>query len=168
MIEKTYADFAWEQAAELLAIDSPCGYTARAARWVKDAFEKLGFDARITVKGGVLVDLGGVDDKDGLYLEAHVDTLGLMVRAVREDGQLSITCATPLGRAEDVCPIEGNGEELVIGFNNSYLLDALKAAPAEVLQVNLGNGSSPCVLTPEDGSDKFLYMILPVRLRAGE
>ena len=48
---------------------------------MKDAFEKLGFDARITVKGGVLVDLGGVDDKDGLYLEAHVDTLGAMVRA---------------------------------------------------------------------------------------
>ncbi|MBQ3276453.1 MAG: DNA polymerase III subunit beta [Oscillospiraceae bacterium] len=84
------------------------------------------------------------------------------------DGQLSITCATPLGRAEDVCPIDGNGDNLIIGFNNSYLLDALKAAPAEVLQVNLGNGSSPCVLTPEDGSDKFLYMILPVRLRAGE
>ena len=84
------------------------------------------------------------------------------------DGQLSITCATPLGRAEDVCPVEGNGGDMVIGFNNSYLLDALKAAPAEVLQVNLGNGSSPCVLTPEDGSDKFLYMILPVRLRAGD
>ena len=87
------------------------------------------------------------------------------LRCVFGDGQLSITCATPLGRAEDVCPIDGDGRELVIGFNNSYLLDALKAAPADVLQVNLGTGSSPCVLTPEDGSDKFLYMILPVRLR---
>ena len=91
MIEKTYADFAWEQAAELLAIDSPSGYTARAARWVKDAFEKLGFDARITVKGGVLVDLGGVDDKDGLYLEAHVDTLGAMVSAIKGSGRLKMT-----------------------------------------------------------------------------
>ena len=75
MIEKTYADFAWEQAAELLAIDSPSGFTAWAARWVKDAFENLGFVARITVKGGVLVDLGGVDDKDGLYLEARQYTI---------------------------------------------------------------------------------------------
>ena len=65
MIEKNYADFAWEQASELLAIDSPSGYTAKAARWVRDAFAKLGFDARITVKGGVLVDLGGMDEKDG-------------------------------------------------------------------------------------------------------
>ena len=84
------------------------------------------------------------------------------------DGQLSITCATPLGRAEDVCPVEGNGGDMVIGFNNSYLLDALKAAPADTLTVNLISGSSPCVLTPEDGGDRFLYMILPVRLRAGE
>ena len=61
--------------------------------------------------------------------------------------------------------MEGDGCGLVIGFNNTYLLDALKAAPAEVLTVNLISGSSPCVLTPEDGSDKFLYMILPVRLR---
>ena len=88
------------------------------------------------------------------------------LRCVFGDGVLSITCATPLGRAEDSCAIDGNGTDLMIGFNNSYLLDALKAAPADVLQVNLGTGSSPCVLTAEDGSDKFLYMILPVRLRA--
>ena len=81
------------------------------------------------------------------------------------DGKLSITCATPLGRAEDSCPMEGDGGDLVIGFNNSYLMDALKAAPADTLRVNLISGSSPCVITPEDGSDSFLYMILPVRLR---
>jgi len=84
------------------------------------------------------------------------------------DGELTVTCATPLGRAEDVCPMEGDGGGLVIGFNNSYLLDALKAAPAETLTVNLISGSSPCVITPEDGSDSFLYMILPVRLRGAD
>ena len=91
MIEKIYADFAWEQAAELLAIDSPSGYTAKAAQWVKEAFEELGFDAKITVKGGVLVDLGGVDDQDALFLEAHVDTLGAMVSAIKGSGRLKMT-----------------------------------------------------------------------------
>ena len=43
-----------------------------------------------------------------------------------------------------------------------------EAAPEEKICVNLISGSSPCVITPEDGSEKFLYMILPVRLRAGE
>ena len=91
MLEKTYADFAWEQAAELLAIDSPSGYTAKAAQWVKDAFEKLGFDAKITVKGGVLVDLGGENADDALLLEAHVDTLGAMVAGIKGSGRLKLT-----------------------------------------------------------------------------
>ena len=81
-MDRKYADFAWEQAAALLAIDSPTGFTEKAAIWVKDAFEKLGFEAKITTKGGVLVDLGGENAEDGLLLEAHADTLGGMVAEV--------------------------------------------------------------------------------------
>ena len=91
MIEKTYADYAWEQTAALLAIDSPTGYTAKAAAWVRDAFAALGFDARITVKGGVLVDLGGRNAEDALLLEAHADTLGAMVAQIKGNGRLKLT-----------------------------------------------------------------------------
>ena len=91
MINLTYADFAWEQAASLLAIDSPSGFTARAAAWVKEAFESLGFEAIITTKGGVLVDLGGTDAADGLLLEAHADTLGAMVAQIKGSGALKLT-----------------------------------------------------------------------------
>lgn len=45
MINEKYADYAWEQTAALLAIDSPSGFTRRAAEWVKTAFEALGFPA---------------------------------------------------------------------------------------------------------------------------
>ena len=91
MLEKIYADYGWEQAAALLAIDSPTGYTAKAAQWVKDSFEKLDFAATITVKGGVLVDLGGEDANDALLLEAHADTLGAMVAEVKGNGRLRLT-----------------------------------------------------------------------------
>ena len=91
MLEKIYADYAWEQAASLLAIDSPSGYTKEAAIWVKNAFESLGFSATITVKGGVLVDLGGKDENDALLLEAHADTLGCMVAEVKGNGRLRLT-----------------------------------------------------------------------------
>ena len=91
MINFDYADYAWEQAAALLAIDSPSGFTARAAAWVKEAFEKLGFTANITTKGGVLIDLGGADEQDGLLLEAHTDTLGGMVAQIKGDGRLKLT-----------------------------------------------------------------------------
>ena len=91
MIEKIYADYAWEQAAAVLAIDSPSGYTDKAAQWVKEAFEKLGFESRITTKGGVLVDLGGENSEDGLMLAAHADTLGGMVAMVKGNGRLKLT-----------------------------------------------------------------------------
>ena len=91
MIEKIHADFAWEQAAELLAIDSPSGYTAKAAAWVKEAFEKLGFTAWITTKGGVIADLGGKNENDGLLLAAHADTLGAMVHTIKGNGRLKLT-----------------------------------------------------------------------------
>ena len=91
MIPFDYADYAWEKAAELLAIDSPSGFTKKAALWVKNAFEALGFPATITVKGGVLVRLGGQDDSDGLLLEAHTDTLGGMICRIKGDGRLHLT-----------------------------------------------------------------------------
>ncbi len=90
----TYTEFAVQKTAELLAIDSPTGYTEKAALWVKNAFEELGFSATITGKGGVLIDLGGEDEENALLLEAHVDTLGGMIAEIKGNGRLRIT---PLG-----------------------------------------------------------------------
>ena len=56
---KNYADYAWAQTARLLDIDSPTGFTDRAATWVRDAFAALGYETHITNKGGVIADLGG-------------------------------------------------------------------------------------------------------------
>ena len=91
MIEKSYADFSWEKTAALLAIDSPSGFTENAAKWVCAEFQLMGFNASITTKGGVLVDLGGADSTDALLLEAHTDTLGGMVCQVKGDGSLKLT-----------------------------------------------------------------------------
>ena len=90
------------------------------------------------------------------------------LRLTFNDDAIDFACTTPLGRAEDVCPCEGSGEGLEIGFNDRYLSDALKNAPADEIQLSLNTGSSPCILTAADGSDNFTYMILPVRLRAGQ
>ena len=69
---KQYTDFLVKETETLLNIDSPTGYTEDAAAWVKNEFEKLGFEAKLTNKGGVLVSLGGADRENGLLLEAHV------------------------------------------------------------------------------------------------
>lgn len=97
---KDYAQYAVAQTLELLAIDSPSGFTARAAEWVRDALTALGFEAWLTQKGGVIADLGGGDAENALLLEAHTDTLGAMVAEIKGNGRLRVT---PLGgmRAEN-------------------------------------------------------------------
>ena len=88
-MERTYAEYAARQAMELLAIDSPTGFTARAADRVQRAFEELGYTARRTAKGGVLVDLGGRGD--GLLLEG---TFQLCNASVHVNGQYGDTKRT--------------------------------------------------------------------------
>ena len=87
-----YTDYIMERAVELLAVDSPTGYTAQAAEWVCRAFRDLGYEPVRTVKGGVLVQLsGGEGPENGLLLEAHTDTLGGMVSRIKSDGRLELT-----------------------------------------------------------------------------
>ena len=92
------------------------------------------------------------------------------LRCTFGDGVLDIRTATAIGTAQDQCPMVGNGNGLEIGFNNKYILDALKAANAETLRISLNTPISPCIIQPEEGDDQdqFLYMVLPVRLKAGQ
>ena len=73
-----------------------------------------------------------------------------------------------IGEAHDMCSTAGDGKDLEIGFNSRYLLDALRAVPTPEVSLELINGLSPIVLNPCDGSGKFSYMVLPVRLKAGD
>ena len=90
-MKREYAEYAAAQAAALLAVDSPSGYTSQAAHWVQAAFSGLGYEAQLTKKGGVLVDFGGEDHQDALLLEAHTDTLGAMVAEIKSNGRLRLT-----------------------------------------------------------------------------
>ena len=90
-MNRNYAEYAWQQAETLLAIDSPSGFTRRAASYLQEAFTQLDFAASITTKGGILIDLGGTDSENGLLLEAHTDTLGGMVCQIKSSGRLQLT-----------------------------------------------------------------------------
>ena len=90
-MQEKYAQLALENTVRLLEIDSPSGYTENAAKYVREQFAQMGYDAKITRKGGVLIDLGGEDTQDALLLEAHTDTLGGMVAQIKGNGRLRIT-----------------------------------------------------------------------------
>jgi len=100
-------DGCMKRAVELLAIDSPTGYTWMAAEHVTDAYRIMGLDPEITRKGGVLVCLNpDAPEDDAVLLEAHVDTLGGMVTEITGSGRLNLT---PLGGME---PNNAEGENV--------------------------------------------------------
>ena len=88
------------------------------------------------------------------------------VRCLFDLDKVYLSAKTGNGEAKDVCNLKGDGKALEIGFNNRYLMDALRYAPADTVKLELNTGISPCIIVPTDGSDNFLYMVLPVRLKA--
>jgi len=92
MLDKKYANFAAEKAIELLNIDSPSGFTKKAAEWVFNEFNALSFKASLTRKGAILIDFGGKESDEGAVLfEAHADTLGAIVSEIKGNGRLKIS-----------------------------------------------------------------------------
>lgn len=94
-------DYVVEQAVNVLSIDSPTGFTARAADYVMGEYRKLGYDPVLTNKGGILVcvnegngQASGKPEESPILLQAHMDTLGGMVCSINEKGRLALS---PLG-----------------------------------------------------------------------
>lgn len=75
----------------LMAVDSPTGYTGRAADTIESLVKELGYPVRRTNKGNVIITVEGREDSVAVGICAHLDTLGLMVRSIDEDGRLMLT-----------------------------------------------------------------------------
>ena len=87
------------------------------------------------------------------------------VRCLFAQDQVKLSAKTGIGEARDICRLSGDGGGLEIGFNNRYLMDALRHAPADTVKLELNTGISPAVIVPAEGEENFLYMVLPVRLK---
>ena len=81
---------------------SPTGFTKICEKYLLDEFKKLGYSPYQNNKGAVIVPINENEGQDGLLLSAHIDTLGLMVRSIKENGALQVTSlgGFPLSFAE--------------------------------------------------------------------
>lgn len=80
---------------------------------------------------------------------------------------LNVSCSTQYGKVNDDISIQKEGDDIEIGFNNRYLLDALKACRDELITVSLSSPLMSMVIRPavkKEGSD-YLYLVLPMRLK---
>lgn len=75
---------------DIMAIDSPSGYTKEVIQYCEEEAHRLGFKTDKTNKGNLQIFVDGEDDYTVGFC-AHVDTLGLMVRSIKSDGTLAFT-----------------------------------------------------------------------------
>ena len=80
------------------------------------------------------------------------------------EGKVVVRCQTNLGRVVDEFNADCEGDEVEIGFNNRYLLDALRNARTDKVRMEISGPLSPVKVLPAEGSD-FLYLVLPVRFK---
>ena len=90
------------------------------------------------------------------------------VRCLFDHDKVLLSAKTGNGEAKDICRLSGDGGGLEIGFNNRYLMEALRYAPADTVKIELNTGVSPAIIVPTEGEENFLYMVLPVRLKSAE
>lgn len=115
-MSKDYVDYMVEETKKILAIDSPSGYTREVADYVMEEYKKLGYEPQLTVKGGILVAIGGRDKENAVQLEAHIDTLGAMVAEIKSNGRLRVTAVGGMNANN----AEAENCKVITRFNGSY------------------------------------------------
>lgn len=81
------------------------------------------------------------------------------------EDKITVRCQTPLGKVVDeFAPVAMTGDPVEIGFNNRYLLDAMRYSKCERMVLEINGPLSPVKILPEDGKD-FIYLVLPVRFK---
>ncbi len=65
--------------------------------------------------------------------------------------------------AEEELEVEYSGEDIEIGFNVNYLLDALSAVESESVKIGLTDSNSSCLVTDLDKDDSK-FVVMPMRL----
>lgn len=85
------------------------------------------------------------------------------VRCKFAEDEIRLSCASSVGRANDVISVPIIGDNVEIGFNNRYMLEALKNTDTDEVKLVLNGPVSPIVIKPVKG-DSFLSIVVPVRL----
>ncbi len=86
------------------------------------------------------------------------------LRFIFDEDQIKISVITALGSANDRLSASVDGKRTEIGFNNRFIMDALRSADTDEVLIHLNGPFSPAIVLPPEG-DSFLYLILPVRIK---
>ena len=86
------------------------------------------------------------------------------VRFQFEEDRVLISCQNVVGSVDDQIPCDMTGEKMVIGFNNRYLLDAVRAVQSDRVRLFLTAADRAVKVMEADG-DGSVAIIMPVQVR---
>ncbi|MEG0546415.1 MAG: DNA polymerase III subunit beta [Oscillospiraceae bacterium] len=93
-----------------------------------------------------------------------MDRIKSPIRCIFNEDSIKFSSTTSLGTANDKFSADVQGERIEIGFNNEYLLDALRVCDTDEIIIKLSSATLPIIIVPTEG-DSFLFLVVPVRLK---
>ena len=82
-----------------------------------------------------------------------------------ENGYINLECRTGIGKLEDSIEADIQGSDLLIGFNNRYLLEALRAADTDKVNISMNGSNKAVKITPSQGQH-FVFIVMPLQIRS--
>ena len=86
-----YREYMEETLSSLLKIDSPSGFTHEVVAMAEKIAGEMGYETKRKRRGGLCITVEGRDCSKSVACFAHVDTVGLILRDVTENGELMVS-----------------------------------------------------------------------------
>lgn len=81
------------------------------------------------------------------------------------NNSINIECKTAIGRLSDSVEAEISGDDIMIGFNNKFLLEALRAADTDKVKIEMSGSNRAVKIIPFSG-EHFTFIVMPVQIRS--
>ena len=119
----------------------------------------ISMDTSLSVKAN-RTELMGCIDRASILIQEN-DKKPIIVR-ILNDNNLYIRLDTNKGSNNEEMEIEKEGDEITIGFNPAFIMDALRVIDDDKVNIYLKDSKSPCII--KDVEDSFNYVILPINI----
>ena len=104
-----------------------------------------------------------------IFVKAPVDPLlrSLERASLVTEGKLALSSVSVSGRFYDEIPVEKDGDDIEIGFNCRYFIDAMKCVETDEVMLSMSTPLMSMVIEPSEKNDDdtFIYLVLPVRMK---
>lgn len=142
-------------------------YKIKNYRVISRLIEGTFLDYKTTIPSGtnteVVINTRVITDSVERMALLNNDRVQSPVRCNFSDDEIRLSCSSTVGRANDIISAPIIGESVEIGFNNRYLLDALKNTDTDEIKLVLNGALAPMIIKPVKG-DSFLSIVVPMRL----